>query len=386
MCLGAVAAALRFTSADQLLAAGERSVRAPLNDAATFIRTLVPGYSFLAAELFEEPEAKRQSELMEGVHAAREAELLTALWIEDPTGTEVAEAYSSGGPHSGDFLLPPLPREPGDSVMMMPDDLAIPALRARLRIRNPAYLPRFQRERGPAQQCNHQYSGGSAICGHRLVLASGAADVKGIHAQLCNVGGGVDRRHNSLRDWLKAWLTRVCHVPWADIEQHVPEWDKWHQARDPETKVLKTRTVHRAGVAVVEPVMELLRAVLDVAFRDDEGTLGYVDVAYTNACSEDAAATLRAARTAGKSASEREEQKRKRYPPAANPHAELVPFVVEARGRLGAEVLPFLRQHAPAEEPLRSAVLARATREISIITQTGLAALLLAAEPRPAAP
>ena len=109
--------------------------------------------------------------------------------------------------------------------MMMPDDLCIPALRARLRIDYPAYLPRFQRERGPAQQCNHQYSGGSAICGHRLVLASGAADVKGIHQQLCNVGGGVDRRHHSLRDWVKGWLTRVCHVPWADIEQHVPEFD-----------------------------------------------------------------------------------------------------------------------------------------------------------------
>jgi len=58
---------------------------------------------------------------------------------------------------------------------------------------------------------------------------------------------------------------------------------------------------------------------------------------------------------------------------------------VEARGRLGAEVLPFLRQHAPAEEPLRSAALARATRELSIITQRGLASLLLAAEPRPVA-
>ena len=67
-----------------------------------------------------------------------------------------------------------------------------------------------------------------------------------------------------------------------------------------------------------------------------------------------------------------------------NPHAELIPFVVEARGRLGSEVLSFLRQHAPEEEPLRSAVLARATREISIITQRGLAALLLSAEPRPA--
>ena len=109
-----------------------------------------------------------------------------------------------------------------------------------------------------------------------------------------------------------------------------------------------------------------------------------MDVAYTNAVSSDAAATLRAARTPGKAASEREEHKRKRYPPELNPHAALIPFVVEARGRLGGEVLPFLRQHAPAEEPRRSAVLARALHDISIITQQGLAALLLAAEPRPA--
>ena len=180
-------------------------------------------------------------------------------------------------------------------------------------------------------------------------------------------------------------MVRVCHVPAAEVEQHVPAWDKWVQARCPVTNVLRVRSVWRAGVEVVEPVTVLKRAVLDVAFRDDEGAAVYVDVAYANATSEDAAASLRAARTAGKAASEREDAKRRRYPPAANPHAELVPFVLEARGRLGAEVLPFLRQHAPAEEPLRSAALARATRELSILTQRGLAALLLAAEPRPVA-
>ena len=130
--------------------------------------------------------------------------------------------------------------------------------------------------------------------------------------------------------------------------------------------------------------MELLHAKLDVAYTDDEGTRGYVDVAYTNACTADARATERNARTPGRAASEREEHKRKRYPPEKNPHAELTPFVVEARGRLGSDVLSFLRQHMPEEEPLRSAVLARATREISIITQRGLAALLLSAEPRSA--
>ena len=56
--------------------------------------------------------------------------------------------------------------------------------------------------------------------------------------------------------------------------------------------------------------------------------------------------------------------------------------MVEACGRFGAEVVPFLRQHAPAEEPLRSAVLARATREISIVNERGLAALFFVVEPR----
>ena len=74
--------------------------------------------------------------------------------------------------------------------------------------------------------------------------------------------------------------------------------------------------------------MELQQAVLDVAYTDDEGTRGYVDVAYTNACSDDAQATLRSARTPSKSASEREEHKRKRYPPEAHPYAGLAPVVV----------------------------------------------------------
>ena len=132
--------------------------------------------------------------------------------------------------------------------------------------------------------------------------------------------------------------------------------------------------------------MVLEEARLDVGFTDEQGSQGYVDVSYANVCSlAGPAVTLARARTAGKAASDREDEKRKRYPPAQHPHVELIPFVVEARGRLGAEVLPFLRQHAPADPVLRSAVLARATREVSILTQRGLAALLLAAEARPVA-
>ena len=386
LCLGAVAAVLRFTSADQFLAAAVRSVRAPVDEAASLVRQLVPGYSFEVAVLFEEPDAKRQAELMEAVHAAKESELLAALWAEDPSGGEVAASYSSGGEHAGDFLLPPLPGNSGDKVLMMPEDEGVTAMRARMRIPYPSYLSRFRRVRGPAQQCNHQYSKGSAVCGQCLVRSDGSADADMVHAQLCNVGGGVDRRHNALRDWLREWLVTVCHVPWADTEQHVAEWDRWVRARCPISGALRTRTVQTANGAVEEPVRELEQARLDVAFRDGEGSLGYVDVAYANACSlGDPATTLARARTAGKAAGEREEEKRRRYPPALNPHVELIPFVVEARGRLGAEVMPFLRQHAPADPVIRSAVLARATREISTLTQRGLAALLLAAEPRPAA-
>ena len=384
MCLGAVAAALRFTSADQFLAAAVRSVRGPVDEAASVVRQMVPGYSFEASVLFEEPDRKRQAELMDAVHTAKEGELLAALWAEDPTGTEVAEAYSSGGPHSGDFLLPPLPGARGDAILSMPEDEFVTALRARLRFPYPSFLPRFRRARGPAQHCNHQYSKGSAVCGQGLVRADGTADVKMVHAQLCNVGGGVDRRHNSLRDWLRTWLETACHVPWAGLEQHVAEWDRWVPAKCPITGALRYRTVQTADGPVAEPIRALEQARLDVGFRDEQGSLGYVDVAYANACTTgDPATTLARARTAGKAAGDREEEKRRRYPPAQNPHVELIPFVVEARGRLGAEVLPFLRQHAPADPVLRSAVLARATRDISIITQRGLAALLLAAEPRP---
>ena len=51
--------------------------------------------------LLEEPDPKRQSERMEKVNAAKEAELLAALWVEDPIGTEATEVCSRGGAHAG---------------------------------------------------------------------------------------------------------------------------------------------------------------------------------------------------------------------------------------------------------------------------------------------
>ena len=143
--------------------------------------------------------------------------------------------------------------------------------------------------------------------------ADGTADVKGKHQQLCKVEGGVDRRHNCSRGWLYAWLVKVCHVPWADTEQHVAEWDRWVRAKCPITGALRAGATgpapavvpgfQTAAGVVQEPVRELEQARLDVGFRDEEGSLGYVDVAYANACSlGDPATTLARARTAGKDA------------------------------------------------------------------------------------
>ena len=63
---------------------------------------------------------------------------------------------------------------------------------------------------------------------------------------MCNVGGGVDRRHNSLRDLLEEWLDRVCHLPWVDHEQHVTGWDKWVQKKKKTTGAFEFRTVQTA--------------------------------------------------------------------------------------------------------------------------------------------
>ena len=139
-------------------------------------------------------------------------------------------------------------------------------------------------------------------------------------------------------------------------EQLVKEWDRLVQAKCPVTGRLQFTTDETADGPRQVPAMVVEAAVLDVTFTDDEGGFVCVDTSYTTACTPDAEKTPRNARTVGKAASVRADEKRKRYPPQNHPHAELVPFVVEARGRLGAEVLPFLKQHAPAEEPLRSAL------------------------------
>ena len=136
-------------------------------------------------------------------------------------------------------------------------------------------------------------------------------------------------------------MVRVCHYQSAKTEQLVKEWDRLVQAKCPVSGRLRFTEEETPDDIKQVPLMVVEAAQLDVSFTDDEGRLVFVDVSYTSACTLDAAKTLRSARTPGKAASDRAVEKRRKYPPGAHPHAELVPFVVEARGRLGAEVLPF---------------------------------------------
>ena len=120
------------------------------------------------------------------------------------------------------------------------------------------------------------------------------------------------------------------------------------------------------------------RAKLDVAFFDGEGRRAYADVAVTSAATTSAENLVKRARTDGSAASDMVRTKRSKYPQAKSPS---VPFVVEALGRLSPEAHALLGAVAPADKKVRSQVLRTAKQTLSVLVQTGLAELLLSAEP-----
>ena len=82
----------------------------------------------------------------------------------------------------------------------------------------------------------------------------------------------------------------------------------------------------------------------------------------------------------GAAAADMVRAKRAKYPPAKAPNNPLLPFVVEALGRLSPEAQGLLNALAPEDKALRSAVLRRAKQSLSVLVQTRLADLLLSAE------
>ena len=164
------------------------------------------------------------------------------------------------------------------------------------------------------------------------------------------------RWHNVIRDWLAKWARPFVVSP-PLIEQEVPAWYDENIA-----------DVDKRG------------AVLDVMFYDHKGQKTYVDVMVTSADTAVPAKLATRAKQDGHAAAEGVRRKHGRYPASKNPGASLVPFVVEARGRLSPEVSAFLKAMVPESYPDRSLVLRKARRDLSVLVQSRLADLLLSAE------
>ena len=242
------------------------------------------------------------------------------------------------------------------------------AIRDRLRYDHPAFEPGMFQATIPSTHCHKRYAPSrerpGGVCGKVL-------DATGTHAVHCNVGGGVDDGHNAIRDWLAKLLERWSGRPTL-TEQWVPAWDEAVPVKNEDgTPVLE---------ADGRPVMEFERARLDVQFYDRTGQLQYVDVMVASVQSVNAARVRRFAAKPGVAADLGEQEKRRRYRAARNPHAAMVPFVVEALGRPGPSAVQLLRAMAPQDPTTRGTELRRAYAELSTLVQIRRANLLIAAE------
>ena len=208
---------------------------------------------------------------------------------------------------------------------------------------NPGHLR--QQPAGQTQQCGHRYVASPRQC-------TGVLDCRGLHGLLCNVGGGVDHRHDRIRDWLADLIYAVTGQA-ANTEQAVPRWN---------------RVVRVNGADTIE------HARLDVVFTNLRGQRVYLDVVVPTAgTTNPETARTRAARD-GAAAARAADGKRLRYP-----GPDLVPFAIEALGRPGRDAIAFLRSLAPVDPESRSVALGAAWQALSVTLQMENTELLLSA-------
>ena len=284
------------------------------------------------ARCFDVGRARRQKLYGATVQGSIRKKLLAQLGADDQV-----DVRSAGG-QGGAFLLPP-----SQPSHLMPDDHFVVASRLRLRVPYAAHLG--QAGPGLAPQCCHRYVQSQTQC-------NGVLDGRGLHGLLCKGGGGVDGRHNAIRDWLAALIRQLTGQA-APVEQLVPKWD---------------RVVRVDGTDTLE------HARLDVVFNNCHGQRVYLDVVVPTAGSTNPETVRSRAAKDGAAAARAADGKRVRYP-----GPDLVPFAVEALGRPGRDAAAFLRSLAPSEPEARSAVLGAAWQSLSVVLQMGNAELLLSA-------
>ena len=225
----------------------------------------------------------------------------------------------------------------------MEDELWSTALRQRLGLARAEY-----KEQGylqAATTCKNKKATG-ATCGKDL-------DRDGLHATMCQPGGGVMVRHAELAKTTAGLLKR-----WKNqqplLEQRVPTWDR-------------PRRRPRAGEDPVE------RAILDIEYTDGNERR-WLDVTVRHPAAGTDADRTRAARKPGEAARRAERAKHERYP-----GPELTAFAVELPGRLGSEAREWLKQQV-RQLPLDTQTheLTRAYKALSCSLQSWVARQLRA--------
>jgi len=345
LCLAEVAQTLGANSAAQLRDTA-RATSSSIEVAAAALRMAgVSDYTFDWEEVYHQARRRRQHDLSQARHKVSQRSLLAVL----PPGGQ-ADLRSAGGPGAGGFLEPQLTSE------RMSDMHLRTALRRRLRLPSPGFDVSLNTS-APSTHCHHRNADTGDICGRSLV--------DGTHDPArCDRGGTVLRFHHLLRDLLSDWMAKHTGAPTA-VEQLVPAWTRLKppSARFPQGRVEEAR--------------------LDIS-GFVSGRRTYVDVGYRSAASNNEEELQRRAFEDGLAAANYVAEKRRRYPPQANPGEGMVPFILETLGRPSPEAVSFLRAVAPADSAKRAAVLSAAWQSISINTQTRMAELLISAElPRP---
>ena len=223
--------------------------------------------------------AKQQKELLAPAQERTKAALLNRLDVGARNrllGGATKEARC--------WLRPPVDEDP------LPDPHFLVAARMRYGAADPV-------PRGSAT-CQNSAQRTGRVCG------AGCGGDGGQHSLVCKIGGGVQQRHDNVRDAILDWMKEFGLQPQA--EQNVPEWGTPRE-----------------------------RAVLDIAYTDSRGGRRYVDVAVV---AGDTHCTL-----APSVRTERHERKKhRRYPGPA-----LVPFVLDVRGAWGKEALAWVRNLQP---------------------------------------
>ena len=137
---------------------------------------------------------------------------------------------------------------------------------------------------------------------------AGRLDPDGVHEELCNIGGGVVRRHHAIRTWLAKKFRFLTHATVLE-EEHVPRLDRTlpPTARHPHARTEQAR--------------------IDIITQTDLDTTMF-DVVVANVATTDPDELRRRVTEPGRPARLAALRKRSRY------NAEVDPFPIEDTGRL----------------------------------------------------